>query len=383
MCKASLIAVNYAARAAGVTRFEHVNSASQKCPNLVAVHTATYAMGETEAKYHLRPNKQTHKVSLDSYREASRKIHSVLQRYGNAYERAGVDEAYIDVTEAVHREAVGDVIWDTTLGNVLRKQGSDDSHNEKFFYIAAKLAKGMREAVKNELRYECSAGVGSNKALAKLASSLFKPNQQTILLDSGVQDFLRPLAVKKMRGFGGDLGKAVTTQLGVETVADLWNVSLDTIQESFDPPAALFIHRSAFGHYESEVSNRLTPKSVLAAKQIKPTTDVMPWIRILCAEVVARCEQMVTAYELYPKSLTLNLRWEGGTATRSCGIPNPFSVEVLTEAMQALVPTNVLPCYSVALHANGFAAKEKPQRDLTHYFAKKAKKGDADVIVIE
>lgn len=40
----------------------------------------------------------------------------------------------------------------------------------------------MREGLKHDLGITCCAGISHNKLLAKLAGSLHKPNQQTVVL---------------------------------------------------------------------------------------------------------------------------------------------------------------------------------------------------------
>jgi DNA polymerase eta len=98
-----IIAVNYSARAKGIKRFHNINEAKVLCPELVSVHVATYAEGDLEPKYHPNPSARTHKVSLDIYRAASKKIMSIFKRYFPNFQRASVDEAYIDATEEVNR----------------------------------------------------------------------------------------------------------------------------------------------------------------------------------------------------------------------------------------------------------------------------------------
>ena len=214
----SLIAVNYAARARGVTRFMHLSEALRVCPDVRAVHTATYALGSVNYEYHSNPSKSTHKVSLEPYRQASRRIHSLIQRVAGSlciYERAGIDEAYIDVTREVYlrlREDGNNYVpdisqWLTGFGTVLRNSAADDTHNIKHFYLAAEVAHEIRQAVFQELKYRLSAGIASTKPLAKYASSKYKPNQQAVLLDSGVSDFMKDIEVRKLRGYGGDFGK--------------------------------------------------------------------------------------------------------------------------------------------------------------------------------
>jgi len=93
-----LIAVNYAARDKGIKRHSTVQEALEKCPELKLVHVATYAHGESMPKYHTQGiTYQTHKVSLDFYRKASARIMTILSKYANIFQKASVDEAYLDV----------------------------------------------------------------------------------------------------------------------------------------------------------------------------------------------------------------------------------------------------------------------------------------------
>lgn len=76
-----LIAVNYAARAYGITRHESPAEALKKCPDLVMVHCATYRNGDTEPGYWEGAKPETHKISLDPYRRESLKILKVFGEF--------------------------------------------------------------------------------------------------------------------------------------------------------------------------------------------------------------------------------------------------------------------------------------------------------------
>ncbi|PWZ02949.1 DNA/RNA polymerase [Testicularia cyperi] len=100
-----LIAVNYPARDAGVSRFESIPDALKKCPDLHLVHVATYAHGSNQAEYHVDPKPETHKVSLDPYRRESNKILSIFKSTcpAGAVEKASIDESYFDLTIEVRK----------------------------------------------------------------------------------------------------------------------------------------------------------------------------------------------------------------------------------------------------------------------------------------
>jgi len=55
----------------------------------------------------------------------------------------------------------------------------------------ALIAKRLRAAVQEQLHFTCSAGIAHNKILAKLGSSLNKPNKQAIILPRGVHDMMQ------------------------------------------------------------------------------------------------------------------------------------------------------------------------------------------------
>ncbi|GAA5979667.1 hypothetical protein JCM5350_003804 [Sporobolomyces pararoseus] len=98
-----LIAVNYPARAYGITRHETPAEALKKCPHLKLVHVQTYRNGDTEPGYweDPPPSPATHKVSLDMYRKESRKILSVFQEFCPVVEKASIDESFLDLTSLV------------------------------------------------------------------------------------------------------------------------------------------------------------------------------------------------------------------------------------------------------------------------------------------
>lgn len=100
-----LIAVNYPARDAGVSRFESIPEALKKCPDLHLVHVATYAHGSNKADYHEDPRPETHKVSLDPYRRESTKILTIFKTTcpHGAVEKASIDESYFDLTVEVRK----------------------------------------------------------------------------------------------------------------------------------------------------------------------------------------------------------------------------------------------------------------------------------------
>ena len=51
-----------------------------------------------------------------------------------------------------------------------------------------------------EVGFRCSAGIASNRMLAKLVSGLHKPDDQTVILPPDAAAFVAPLPVRAMPG---------------------------------------------------------------------------------------------------------------------------------------------------------------------------------------
>ncbi|CAD2220960.1 impB/mucB/samB family, putative [Angomonas deanei] len=101
----NLIAVNYPAREKGIARFHTARAAQEMCPEVYVAYVPTYRVGENTYKYHPDANVRTHKVALEPYREAGRKIFGILHSYSNLkVEKASVDEAFVDATLAAKEE---------------------------------------------------------------------------------------------------------------------------------------------------------------------------------------------------------------------------------------------------------------------------------------
>lgn len=91
----SIIAVNYAARAKGVTRHMRGEEAKVQCPEIELISVPSVR----------------EKADLTKYRDAGKDVAIVLQRFTTVLQRASVDEAYLDITDVVNKRfaAMNDV----------------------------------------------------------------------------------------------------------------------------------------------------------------------------------------------------------------------------------------------------------------------------------
>ncbi|KAG2157918.1 uncharacterized protein EDB93DRAFT_1246415 [Suillus bovinus] len=415
----SIIAVSYPAREFGVSRMDKIKDAKKKCPNLLAVHVATYKEGEKEPGYWKDVDTRTHKVSLDLYRRESNKIINMFKEAlpTGEIEKASIDEAFIDFTHPV-REMLLErypylaqvpanapngldsplpspppINWDD-LGTVLPPEGTDGAGEQSSIEvdgggtwhdvalsIAAELMRKIREDVHLKLGYTTSAGIARNKFLAKLCASYKKPSSQTILRNQAIPGYLHPLPFQKIRFLGGKLGDALAKEYDVSTVGDLLTISLDEIQSKFGENA-LWVYELLRGIDRTEVKEKSALfKSMLASKNLpKPITrplDGHQWIRVLAAELALRLndarESMPT---LWPKTIVLHTR-KGYETSRSKQATFPFvrnvTVDVIATAADKLWKeltgdAKIVNISSVQLAFTGLEKAEMGQKSIEGFF---------------
>ncbi|KAG1866869.1 hypothetical protein F4604DRAFT_1777888 [Suillus subluteus] len=415
----SLIAVSYPAREFGISRMDKIKDAKKKCPNLIAVHVATYKEGEMEPGYWKDIDTRTHKVSLDLYRRESNKIITMFKEAlpTGEVEKASIDEAFIDFTRPVREQLLERysylaqvpadapngidsplpppplIKWDD-LGTVLLPEGTDSAGEQSnievdgdatwhdvALSIAAELMRKIREDIHSKLGYTTSAGIARNKFLAKLCASYKKPNSQTILRNQAIPNYLHPLPFQKIRFLGGKLGDALAKEYDVSTVGDLLTVSLDEIQSKFGENA-LWVYEFLRGIDRTEVKEKSALfKSMLASKNLpKPITqpsDGHQWIRILAAELALRLndarESMPT---LWPKTIVLHAR-KGYETSRSKQATFPFvrnvTVDVIATAADKLWKeltgdAKTVNITSVQLAFTGLEKAEMGQKSIEGFF---------------
>lgn len=128
---------------------------------------------------------------FDVYSRTSRELMPTIRGYADAFERVGIDEAYLDVTARA-----GD--WDG----------------------ARRLARELKAAVKEHHTLTCSVGVAPNKAVAKIASDFDKPDGLTVVEPMGIEAFLTPIPVTRIQGVGRKTAERLEA-LDIRTIGDL------------------------------------------------------------------------------------------------------------------------------------------------------------------
>src|SRR5258707_7222422 len=137
------------------------------------------------------------------YRAVSRGVGEIFKRHTDVIDPLSLDEAYLDVTD-----------------------------NKTGLPTATLVARTIREQIRQELSLTASAGVASNKFLAKLASDWRKPDGLFVIQPEEVDTFLLPLPVGRIPGVG-KVTEEKLGKLGIKTVNELRRLELANLEHEF------------------------------------------------------------------------------------------------------------------------------------------------------
>ena len=129
------------------------------------------------------------------YSEASAEVTKIIADMVPLYQKASVDEFYIDLT------------------------GTDR------FYDPYKLASQVRQRIIKETQLPISFGLASSKTVAKMATNKAKPNGQIFVPHGREMEFLAPLPIRAIPGLGESTCKKIY-EFGLEKIGDLQRVEL-------------------------------------------------------------------------------------------------------------------------------------------------------------
>lgn len=160
-----LTTANYVARKYGCRSAMPVFKALELCPHLILVP-----------------------VRFELYRAVSSRIRAIFGRFTELIEPLSLDEAYLDVSH-------------------LQSDGSA-------------IAREIRAQIFEETGLTASAGISTNKLVAKIASDWHKPNGQKQVTAEEIPAFMAALPVGRIGGVGKKMREKLSP-LGIETCADL------------------------------------------------------------------------------------------------------------------------------------------------------------------
>jgi DNA polymerase-4 len=251
------------------------------------------------------------------YREVSKRLFEIFDRFSPLVQPLSVDEAFLDATGT-----------------------------QRLFGPPETLAATLKQIIRDELELTASVGVAPNKFLAKLASDMDKPDGLSVIEPERVLEVLDKLPIGRMWGVG-KVTESKLIQQGVRTIGDLRRMPPEWMAARFGQDADRYANLCR-GVDDRPVTPDAQAKSISHEHTFDvdiPDADAVRRVLLDQTEQVAR---RVRRHEFKAKSVTLKIRFgDFQTITRSQSLDHPTdSTDELWTAARAIFDRWALSSFS-------------------------------------
>ena len=269
-----VLSATYEARAFGVTSAMPMGRARRLCPQASV----------------LPPDHALYSQISDAVMETFAAITPIV-------EPLSLDEAFLDVAGAVRR-----------LGT------------------PASIAQLIRDTVHDEQGVTCSVGVAPSKFVAKLASSLCKPDGLLIVPVAEVVTFVQQLPVGALWGVGEKTEEHLA-RLGLATVADIAHTPEATLRRALGDATGAHLHDLAWGRDPRRVEPIHRERSIGADETFPVDVDDAAYIHRELLRLSDKTARRMRAAGLTGRTVSIKVRFaDFTTITRSRTLRDPTDV---------------------------------------------------------
>ncbi|WP_221391687.1 DNA polymerase IV [Dyadobacter sp. NIV53] len=265
-------AASYEARKFGVRSAMSSRKAIQLCPDIIFVYPR-----------------------FEAYKAVSKSIREIFQRYTDIIEPLSLDEAYLDVTSDKLK-----------IGSALE------------------IAKQIRLAIRTELNLTASAGISTNKFVAKIASDINKPDGITFIGPSKIERFINDLPVEKFFGVGKVTAEKMK-KMNLFTGADLKKLSENDLVKHFGKTGH-FYYKIVRGIDEREVQTHRETKSLGAEDTFMHDLETIEEMHEELDKIAITVFNRLQKNKLEGRTITLKIKYSDFTQiTRNISFSHPVS----------------------------------------------------------
>jgi DNA polymerase-4 len=251
-------------------------------------------------------------VRFDRYRELSRMVFDIFDRFSPAVEPLSVDEAFVDLT------------------GTERLLGPD----------AVAIGRNLKRQIRDETGLTASVGVAPNKFLAKLASDMDKPDGLTVITPATLDAILLPLPVERMWGVGPATAARLRA-MNIRTFADLRRTDGTALGARFGTHEAERYRRLAFGLDDRPVHTDRQAKSIGHERTFGVDVQDADVLRSVLLGQAEDVSARLRRRGLRARTVTVKIRsGDFHTVTRRSTLPKPADTTApLWDAARSLFDT--------------------------------------------
>jgi DNA polymerase IV (DinB-like DNA polymerase) len=284
-------------------------------------------------------------VDYDYYQQVSDKLMALLRGYADALEQAGIDEAYLDVTQRIH--------------------GSYEK--------AQALVAEMKQVIKEQVGVTFSVGIGPNKLIAKIASDMHKPDGVTVVRADDVQAFLSPLPVDSLLGVGKKT-VAKMAEMGITTIGDLVKCDVQRLVEVFGKTLGVYFYNASNGVDNEPVQEAGEAESIGRMGTLKENTRdldfIMQKVDQQIEEICREFNQKGLSYrQVGIVAVMTNLSAKSRSKTLEKPAKDKETIrKAARELFEKYIGETEMEIRRVGVKVAAFGKEERKQKQLTSFF---------------
>ncbi len=266
-----VLSATYEARAYGVTSAMPMTRARRLCPRATVL-----------APEH------------DLYGRISDAVMETFRAVTPAVEPLSLDEAFLDVSGA-----------------------------QRLLGPPATIAQRLRDTIADEQGITCSVGVAPSKFVAKLASSLDKPDGMVVVPRAEVVGFVQQLPVGALWGVGERTEESLA-RLGLRTVADIAHTPLATLRRALGEAGGTHLHELAWGRDPRPVQPVRRERSIGSDETFAHDVDDPTQVHRTLLKLSDRTAARMRAADVMGRTVSIKVRFaDFTTITRARTLRDP------------------------------------------------------------
>jgi DNA polymerase-4 len=235
----------------------------------------------------LCPHLEIVRPDFARYRAASQQVMAILRSCTPLVEPLALDEAYLDVTENLWGEP-----------------------------YASRIAKRLKDRIREDVGITASAGVAPNKFLAKIASGWQKPDGLTVISPDRVEAFLAGLPVDALWGVGPVTADKLR-KLGISKLTDVRAADMTVLRRTVGSQAD-WLRRLSFGDDPRQVQPNRPWKSISSETTYDEDLVDLREVRAETERLARRAAASLAKKNLVARCVTIKVRYaDFTTVTRS------------------------------------------------------------------
>lgn len=266
------------------------------CPNYLARQKGVRTAMPLVKAIRLVPEANFIRSTKGLYSDYSKRVREIFCEFTPLIQAVSVDEAFLDVTGVLYL------------------------HNDD----PKELADKIRREIHSRLDITCSIGIATNKACAKIASDMNKPNGVTFVPFGKEKEFLSGLPVEKIPGVGKKT-QEMLRRYGILSIGDLLKYDKSFYENEIGMHSSYLLNVASGKGSENVRADSDARKSLSKENTFYEDTNDTKFLESELYYLLERCCEKLRAKGIRAKCITVKVKYSDFTVNQKSYTCNRFS----------------------------------------------------------